>query len=295
MKINFTIDKQSSLRIILYTPEVYVEPTHWHDCIEIGYCLSGKGRFYFGDKTYAVQPGDVYVVNHLERHIAVSEPEDPSTFLFLLFEMVTLEQIDPDLTMPFIYKPEEFDNRIDAEHPIAQEIGVLMKRIWRENQQKQTAYPKIMRSVLLLICSLLDRYSRETRILSQTSRVLSKYNAIQPALTYIRKNYHEELSLEDVAAQLSLSPSRTRHLFYETIGEGFKTYLLHTRVNEAKRLLLQTDRSITDIYLQCGFQSTASFYRAFKKNAGMSPVEYRERSLTRALTHDYEKMEVLLQ
>lgn len=285
MKVSFEISRETSLRVVRYTPESYMEPTHWHDCIEIGYCLSGRGWFYFGDKQYEVRPGDVFVVNHLERHIAVSDPADPSTYLFVLFEMVAVEQIDPDLTLPFIYHPEQFDNKIRAEEPAAREIGTLMKSLWQEQKEKRTAYPKVMKSLLLLICSLLVRYSREQRGQIPRDRV-RKYRMIEPALRFIKQNYREDIQLGHVAKHLALSASRTRHLFYETLGEGFKTYLLHIRVNEAKRLLIHSPLPITDIYLQCGFQSTASFYRIFKKHTGMSPVEYRETSATLARNHD---------
>lgn len=278
MKVHFHMDIESFLKIEKFTPAVYPEPMHLHNCVEIGYCLSGEGSFIFSNKSYTVRPGDVFVVNHLERHMATSNSSNPSTYLFLLFEMANIEKIDPDLTIPFIYHPEQFDNRIVAESPIAQEIGTIMKTIWKEYQEKQTAFSKVMKSLLLVICSLLVRHSKETRPSIQRDRINDKYNVIQKALHFIRNHYHEDIHLKDVAEQLSLSTSRIRHLFYEMIGEGFKTYLLHFRVNEAKRLLIHSDLSITDTYLQCGFQSAASFYRVFKLDTGMSPLEYRERS-----------------
>lgn len=101
---------------------------------------------------------------------------------------------------------------------------------------------------------------------------------LQPALAYIQEHFHEPVQLSDIARVLSLSPSRTRHLFLEIVGERFKSYLLQIRVQEAKKLLSGTNMPITDIYLSCGFQSSSSFYREFKKLVSVSPQEYRGQS-----------------
>ena len=88
----------------------------------------------------------------------------------------------------------------------------------------------------------------------------------------------ENAPLEEIADVLNLSPSRTRHLFKEVLGEGVREYLQQLRVNEAKRLLNTTDVSIIEVCMQSGFQSATAFYRAFNQIVGMTPQEYRENS-----------------
>ncbi len=276
MELKYELEKDLLILVQEWTPNVYVETFHWHSSLEIGCCISGKGRFYFGDKTYDARPGDVFVVNNLERHIAQSDAEDPSRYLFVFFDPLIIEQGERELLLPFVYYPKQFDNRIPASKPVAQQICALIRSMHEEMKERKMAYRTMMRSALLQICALLLRHYGGGTSREQFNRVFNMYRKLQPALTHMKQNFREPLELEDIAQLLNLSPSRTRHLFKETLGEGFKEYLLHLRVNEAKRLLISTDLSITEVCLQSGFQSHTPFYRAFRQIVGMTPQEYRD-------------------
>src|SRR5690554_3591786 len=102
------IFEQEPFYIFQWSPEVYVDTFHWHNALEIGYCLKGKGTFFFGEKVYEVSPGDVFVVNNLERHIAQSDSQQPCTFLFLYLEPGWIELENPELLIPFVYPPASF-------------------------------------------------------------------------------------------------------------------------------------------------------------------------------------------
>ncbi|MCL6445631.1 MAG: AraC family transcriptional regulator [Alicyclobacillus sp.] len=279
--------------ITKWTPKPYVEPFHWHHFLEVGYCVSGKGLFHFGDKTYEVDPGDVFIVNNLERHIAQSDPEDPSVFLFLYFDPSLIDYEDRELLLPFIYNPKHFDNRIPAALAVAEQIGFLTNQIWLEMRKDKTAYQAMVKASIMQICVLLLRHFGQSTTREGWNRVYHLYKQLQPALMYLKQNFREQIELEEVAAYLSLSPSRTRHLFKEATGEGFKEFLIHLRVNEAKKLLVTTDMSITDVYLNCGFQSHAPFYRAFKQITGITPNEYRDQfSILALLEKEAEENEL---
>lgn len=271
------LDSKLPVAITKWTPKPYLEPFHWHHVLEIGHCVSGHGIFHFGDKTYEVGPGDVFVVNNLERHIAQSHSGDPSVFLFLYFDSSLIDYQERELLLPFIYSPKRFDNRIPAEQPVAGQIGSLMNLVWIEMQKDKTAYHVMVKSAIIQMCVLLLRHYGRGTTREDWNRIYNQYKQLQPALLYLKQNFREPVELEEVSAQLSLSPSRTRHLFKEATGEGIKEFVIHLRVNEAKKLLVQTDLPITDIYLDCGFQSPAPFYRAFKQLTGITPNEYRDK------------------
>ncbi|MFL1676012.1 AraC family transcriptional regulator [Paenibacillus dendritiformis] len=275
--------KDRSVYIFEWSPRTHIDPFHTHDHLELGYCLSGTGTFYFGEKQYTAQPGDVFVVNNTERHAASSDPDNPSNYYFIYFDAMIIEQADPELLLPFVYYPQQFHNRIAGQLPVAASIGALFRQIWDEDRQKQSGYKGMMRSKIIEICALLLRYYGEFTPLADRSRAITSYYRIKPALDYMKERFREPLTLSDAARALSLSPSRTRHLFAEKLGQGFKEYLLQLRVNEAKRLLAATDLPITDIMHASGFQSQAPFYRAFKQWVGATPYEYRANAAKLAL------------
>ncbi len=159
--------------------------------------------------------------------------------------------------------------------PQHKKISMLIQEIQTEDREQIEAYKVIIRSSLLKICSLLQRHYRHGTSCKEIRQDCVLSYKLQPALHYVKENFREPLTLEEVANVINLSLSRTRHLFKETTGEGFKEYLTKIRVSEAKRMLVCTNLSVVDICLYCGFQSMTPFYRAFKQLVGVTPQEYR--------------------
>lgn len=273
---------ETGVELVPWTLATIPEIPHWHDTLEICYCLSGKGVFYFIDQQYELTAGDLIIVNNVERHTSKSHRGDPCSNLFLFFHASTLEQWDFNLLRPFIYNRNRFTHKIPAELPVAGEIGKLILRMREELLAKRPAHGPLVKSLLFQISSLLLRhYDVETS--DMWPRFYNKYATLRAGLAYIQAHYHEPISLGDVAKAMSLSPSRARHLFTEVIGEGFKTYLTHLRVQTAQRLLVQTDWSVESIYEKCGFQSASSFYREFQKLVKETPLSYKKKAASAVL------------
>jgi AraC family transcriptional regulator len=85
----------------------------------------------------------------------------------------------------------------------------------------------------------------------------------------------QPLHLREIAGQACLSPYHFHRLFREVFRETPNQYLQRKRLANATRLLASTDRSITDICLNVGFESVTSFSGLFRRNFGCSPREYR--------------------
>ena len=92
---------------------------------------------------------------------------------------------------------------------------------------------------------------------------------------YIAEHFTEELSLEHVAEYAGFSKYHFERIFTEYNGITFYRYLQQMRINYAQTLLSNHDLTITDIAGMAGFASTTAFTRAFKKNTGYPPSEYR--------------------
>ncbi|MDF2721041.1 MAG: AraC family transcriptional regulator [Paenibacillus sp.] len=276
------LNTETGSTLVYWTLATIPEIPHWHDALEICYCLSGKGVFYFLDQEYDITAGDLIIVNNVERHTSKSYRGDPCSNLFLFFSASMLEQLDFNLLRPFIFDRKRFTHKIPAHLPVAKQIGALIMQMKDEQQLKQPGYGPLMKSLLLHICSLLLRhYHVETSGVWQN--FYAKYATIRTAIDYIHAHFHENIQLDDVAKAMSLSSSRARHLFAEVMGDGFKTYLTHLRIKTAQRLLVQTELSIEDIYEQCGFQSASSFYREFQKLVKETPLSYKKRQCSEPL------------
>lgn len=99
---------------------------------------------------------------------------------------------------------------------------------------------------------------------------------IRMAKQYIQNHYKEQITLEEVSDVVGLSPSYFSGLFKKEIGEGFAKYLINIRMEEAKRLLRETNDSVFSICENVGYHDLKHFTRTFEKAAGLKPSAYRK-------------------
>ncbi len=101
-------------------------------------------------------------------------------------------------------------------------------------------------------------------------------DAMQKAVKYVNAHYSEQITLEDVARVVKLSPTYFSKLFSEEMGCRFTVYLNRLRIERAKLLLSETETPLVDIALLVGFEDQSYFTKVFRKIAGLSPGKYRE-------------------
>ncbi len=101
-------------------------------------------------------------------------------------------------------------------------------------------------------------------------------SAIKEAKEYILENYKRDISLDDVAEKIDISPYYFSKLFKEETGENFIDYLTSLRIIKAEELLKNSDISIKEICFEVGYRDPNYFSRIFKKNIGITPTEFRE-------------------
>ena len=104
---------------------------------------------------------------------------------------------------------------------------------------------------------------------------------IEKMCLYIRENYDRDLSVAEVAEHVGLSVNHANHVFKESMGMPILQYLTQHRMNVARALLEETDKTVQEIAGSVGYNDVKSLIRFFKKFYGMTPGEYRENSRSR--------------
>jgi AraC family transcriptional regulator len=95
------------------------------------------------------------------------------------------------------------------------------------------------------------------------------------AALWIDEHSHEDIDLQAAAAQVDLSPFHFLRIFAKAIGATPHQYLLRSRLRRAARLLVEKERSVTDIALDVGFADLSNFVRSFHRAAGVPPGRFR--------------------
>lgn len=112
-------------------------------------------------------------------------------------------------------------------------------------------------------------------LLSPKSVYLSD-DPVEKLKIYVERNYQKELSFEFLSSLFYMNRSYLSHLFKQKTGENFVDYVNDVRIRKAKELLSTTECKMYQIAKAVGYDNIKYFYRIFKKNTGMTPVQYQE-------------------
>ncbi|MBQ0138846.1 MAG: response regulator [Kurthia sp.] len=105
--------------------------------------------------------------------------------------------------------------------------------------------------------------------------------SIEFALSYIKENYNQALTLQELADLVHLNTSYFSTLFKQSVGVNFSQYITSFRMKEAKKLLLTNKYSIEEISFRVGYQSSKYFIQIFKEYEKITPKQYQKNSISK--------------
>lgn len=136
---------------------------------------------------------------------------------------------------------------------------------------------KIEENLLEMMYHLLNNFHYlfyEGENLEEDEEQLERYHRI---VKYLSNNYMNKVNLQDIAEKEFLSSQYLSYKIKDTFGLGFNEYLNQIRVEESTKLLLDTDRSISDISEELGFSHVRYYNKHFKIHYNMTPLQYRKK------------------
>jgi AraC-like DNA-binding protein len=103
----------------------------------------------------------------------------------------------------------------------------------------------------------------------------SAVELIERAIRIILSSLPAGVGLEEISSQVGMSPTAFSRYFKRNVGHTFVAYARKLRISDARRLLAETDRPITDLCFDVGYSNISNFNRSFLKECGMTPSAYR--------------------
>ena len=175
--------------------------------------------------------------------------------------------------------------QILSERPSKKGFLKIYKSLMRfsiDKKKLQEAYfkspympPEKLECTLKLLSLIAGYFCEIAHRLNSASRN-EKYPEIAAAKQYIHQNYQDQIKLYDVADYVGFSQGYFSRLFKKVNGVSFTDFLQKTRIEKAKKLLVETHMMVTKIAFESGFSSIQSFYQTFQRSEHCSPSQYRK-------------------
>lgn len=246
---------------------------HHHDFFEVYFFLSGKVSFKVEGRSYHLEPGDLLLINPQELH-------QPDIGQDALYERIVLwidrgylsslcSAAGADLTACFNNDDPSHTNLLRLSKLRRAAISQLLDRMVREYYNDELgsfAYAQ----------GLLTQFMVELNRLAQSSRYAQRReepDLVSQVLSYIGNHYHENITLESLAAEFFVSKYHLSHEFSHRVGTSIYRYVIFRRLLQARELI-SAGQAPGEVYQSCGFGDYANFYRAFKGEYGISPREF---------------------
>ena len=239
---------------------------HWHAATEIIRVVSGTLRVTLDGRSFILNEGEAVVVNSEILHDATPENCVYECFVFQPDFLKTgnreADAFLDGITSHGIFISEKIENEQEKR---------IIDRLMQEARDNSSGFElRVMGICLLLFGEIIKNgdYSY------QSYHVPEKNCKLKRVLKYIRDNYAEEITLDDMAMQAGFSTKYFCSFFKRETGVTPVEYLISYRIERAAKKLLSTDHSVTRIAFDCGFNDLSYFTKTFKRLKGVTPKDY---------------------
>ncbi len=235
--------------------------SHLHYHIELAFLLEGETVAVVDSQKYCVREGDVLLAFPNQIHRFESFAREKYVLLLVSPEII------PELLGQFT-EALPASNVISgaAKDPELQSLVYQISDTYHQNEPFKEA---LLRGYLLVFfCKLLQKME-----LLDTKR--GDHQVLDSILNYCTLHFDKNLSLEMLERELHVSKYYISHVMNQKLHIGFNDYVNSLRVSSACKLLVKSDQNVTQISEAVGFNTLRTFNRAFLKQMGMTPSEYR--------------------
>lgn len=247
-----------------------------HDFLEVIYIKSGEAEFLIDESEYVVESGGVILIRPREEYFIESLSQR------LDYESVKIEPRRLfDFSSSFVVYKKELARLLDDREVCrvynkneieSLKIDEVLNECENEWDKRESGFEYIIKADMLkiLVCFLRNNINeREYEVKDDEKAVL-----IHRTIAYMEENFGE-VTATVLAEYCGLSYNYFLKIFKEVMGCGFGKFLQDKRLDESQKLLIETNKTITEIAMEVGFSTTSHFIKFFKEAMGVTPKKYR--------------------
>ena len=227
--------------------------THWHEFYELEYFYGGDGEYEIDGISYSIKRGMCFFMTPMNFHRVEAKK---CRVYNVMFSEGACER---RFLVPLC------DGMRGSVFEIDEKEGALLEALLDElsGSGGEDGYSFYLLSVIL------------GKLCAHGKKAIGDVSPIALSMQYILMNFRSSPSLEETAAYAGYTPTYFSSLFKKETGESYKQYLDRLRFEHARKLLISTDMSPSEVCKDSGFSDYPNFSRRYKKRFGVSPSEIK--------------------
>jgi len=251
---------------------------HFHSYYEIYYLLSGQRYYFIGSRNYLVKKGDLVIVNSNQIHKTSTLGDAGHERILLEFEPPLLEEInlffDEGFIENYVFEKSGVVNLDEEEQRKTEDM--LYCIINEMNNRKNGYKGMVIARLIELLIFIIRKMEKEKCSGSSNESRAAANHKIEEIADYISAHYSDNISINDLSEMFYMSKYHLCRSFKKYTGFTVNEYVTINRMMQAKKLLTDSNISISKIAEQTGYQSLTNFGKVFKQYMGKRPTEFRK-------------------
>lgn len=252
---------------------------HWHEDLEWIRVTSGRMYYYVNGTNILLQCGDCLLVNSRQLHFNYAyHPDEDCTYVCVLARPSLLASnavLYRKYFQPMVEHPKTPYVHLSCDNFLTARVQELLDMVIKYKNGAASGYEL---EVLACLNRLWVWFLNSGVLQSQAAPVSEDLSIQQDMTSYIYHHFTEPLTLLDIAAAGKVCRNRCCQLFKKYTRESPIVFLNHYRLRVSRHMLANTDMSITEIALACGFHSSSYYGKQFLRRYQCTPREYRFRA-----------------
>ncbi|MCM1174443.1 MAG: AraC family transcriptional regulator [Blautia sp.] len=242
------------------------------DFYGISYMISGERLIYSPESTAIAQAGDIIFI---PKYVYLRS----SYIADVPYEHILIKFTDSIVNDLFQTIGTDNYNMLCAEHVVHLEKNTQddVLAILHDMEKEWNCYNKYSELLLKGLLNKLIILCLRERIIGgiNAARLEKKHGCLADAITYIETHLRESPSLDETARWANISSSYLSKLFISHLKTSFSDFVINEKITFAQKLLADSELSMTEIADEAGFSSHSYFSDSFKRNTGMTPMQFR--------------------
>jgi len=262
---------------------------HAHRGYELYFCLEGHGKLLVADRVYSLHPGTFAIIKPYVLHWPSVIGTKPLHRVVLSIDeryMQTSFNNSPGISncvRTLLTEPRPFWHLSAVKMDTIRE---LLLRLARELADKPIFYEAAIHHLLTEMFVILAREQHCPQDTDKSEN--AAFDLAERILQYLAVHYTDSIEVSRLHERFNVSRSHMYDHFKQATGHSLNRYLTLYRINQAKRLLMDTPLSVTEIASNVGFGDLSHFFHTFKAETGQTPSAFRKQA-----GHEVERYRLL--